>query len=58
VHVRLVDEHGQSEITYSTVRDYVRVRRPEIWAEAGRSFEEVFVPQTHEPAAHGEARKG
>lgn len=54
VHARLVDEHGQSEITYSTVRDYVRVRRPEIWAEAGRSLEEVFVPQTHEPGAHAE----
>ena len=54
VHARLVDEHGQSGITYSTVRDYVRVRRPEIWAAAGRTVEEVFVPQTHEPGAHGE----
>lgn len=54
VHARLVEEHGQIEITYSTVRDYVRVRRPEIWAEAGRALEEVFVPQTHEPGAHGE----
>ena len=36
------------------MRDYVRVRRPEIWAEAGRALEEVFVPQTHEPGAHGE----
>lgn len=33
---RLIEEHGLTEITYSTVRDYVRVRRPEIWAEAGR----------------------
>lgn len=54
VHARLLEEHGQGEITYSTVRDYVRVRRPEIWAEAGRALEEVFVPQTHEPGAHGE----
>jgi Mu transposase-like protein len=54
VHARLVEEHGQTEITYSTVRDYVRVRRPEIWAAAGRSLEEVFVPQTHEPGAHAE----
>ena len=45
---------AQTEITYSTVRDYVRVRRPEIWAAAGRSLEEVFVPQTHEPGAHAE----
>ena len=54
VHARLHDEHGRAEITYSTVRDYVRVRRPEIWAAAGRSLEEVFVPQTHEPGAHAE----
>jgi len=54
VHARLLAEHGQVEITYSTVRDYVRVRRPEIWAEAGRALEEVFIAQTHEPGAHGE----
>ncbi len=30
VHSRLLAEHGQREITYSTVRDYLRVRRPEI----------------------------
>ena len=54
VHARLVDEHGLGEITYSTVRDYVRVRRPQIWAEAGRSAEQVFVPQTHEPGAEAE----
>ena len=54
VHARLLEEHEQTEITYSTVRDYVRVRRPEIWAAAGRTWEEVFVPQTHEPGAHGE----
>jgi transposase len=54
VLARLVDEHGLAEITYSTVRDYVRVRRPEIWATAGRSLGEVFVPQTHEPGTEGE----
>jgi transposase len=54
VLARLVDEHGMGEITYSTVRDYVRVRRPEIWAQAGRSWGEVFVPQTHEPGAEAE----
>ena len=32
-------------MSYSTVRDYVARRRPEIWAEAGRSAGEVFVPQ-------------
>jgi len=54
VLARLVDEHQMSEITYSTVRDYVRVRRPQIWAEAGRSFGEVFVPQTHAPGSEAE----
>jgi len=47
VLARLVDEHGVNTITYSTVRDYVRVRRVEINAEAGRSVQEAFVPQTH-----------
>jgi transposase len=54
VHARLLDEHGHVEVTYSTVRDYVRVRRPEIWAEAGRSVEQAFVPQCHEPGAVAE----
>jgi transposase len=51
---RLVDEHGASELSYSTVRDYVRKRRSEIAAEAGKPIEEGFVPQTHPPAAEGE----
>lgn len=54
VLARLVDEHDVHTITYSTVRDYVRVRRVEINAEAGRSIQEAFVPQTHEPAAEAE----
>jgi hypothetical protein len=29
-------------------------RRPEILAEAGRSVEQAFVPQTHLPGAEGE----
>lgn len=53
VRARLIDEHGV-EVSYSTVRDYVAKRRAEIWAEAGRSLGEVFVPQFHEPAAEGE----
>ena len=53
VAARLVDEHGV-EVSYSTVRDYVRVRRPQIWAEAGRSIEQAYVPQTHEPGAEAE----
>lgn len=54
VLARLVDEHGVGDITYSTVRDYVRVRRVEINAEAGRCVEEAFVPQSHDPGAEAE----
>jgi transposase len=54
VLARLVDEHGVSEISYSTVRDYVATRRVEIAAEAGRALETGCVPQTHPPAAEAE----
>ena len=40
---------------YSTVRDYVRVRRAQIDVEAGRRVE-VFVPQEHAPGAEGGRR--
>jgi hypothetical protein len=42
VLARLVDEHG-FEVSYSSVRDYVARRRPEIAAEAGRATECGFV---------------
>jgi len=58
VLARLVDEHGMGELRYSSVRDYVARRRPEIWAEAGRGVETGFVPQTHEPAAEAEVDFG
>lgn len=51
---RLVDEHAANDLSYSTVRDYVARRRPEIAAEAGRSVQEAFVPQTHAPGAEAE----
>jgi transposase len=54
VLARLLDEYDVHTITYSTVRDYVRVRRVEINAEAGRCVQEAFVPQTHDPAAEAE----
>jgi transposase len=54
VLARLVDEHGVVELSYSTVRDYVAKRRPEIAAEAGKPLEAGCVPQTHPPAAEGE----
>jgi transposase len=54
VRDRLIDKNAVTEITYSTVRDYVRVRRPQIWAEAGRAMDEAYVPQFHEPGAQAE----
>jgi transposase len=54
VLARLVEEHDAVELSYSTVRDYVAKRRPQIAAEAGRPLEAGFVPQTHPPAAEGE----
>jgi transposase len=54
VLARLVDEHGAKDLSYSTVRDHVRKRRPEIAAEAGMPLEEGCVPQTHLPAAEAE----
>ncbi len=54
VLARLVDENQMSELTYSAVRDYVAKRRPEIWAAAGRTVDEAFVPQTHAPGAEAE----
>ena len=51
---RLVDEHGAVGLSYSTVRDYVRKRRPQILAEAGKPLEQGYVPQTHPPAAEAE----
>ncbi|GIU58043.1 hypothetical protein NicSoilC12_37920 [Arthrobacter sp. NicSoilC12] len=54
---RLIEEHGADELSYSTVRDYVRVRRAQIDVEAGRRVE-VFVPQEHAPGAEAEVDFG
>jgi transposase len=43
---RLADEHGATELSYSMVRDYVRIRRAQIDVDGGRRVE-VFVPQEH-----------
>ena len=58
IHGRLVDEHGVDGLTYSTVRDYVRRRRPEIAAANGKSTAQAFVPQTHLPGAEAEVDFG
>ncbi|TYQ09531.1 UNVERIFIED_ORG: transposase [Gordonia westfalica J30] len=57
VHARLVEEYDATELSYSTVRDYVRVRRAQIDVEAGRRIE-VFVPQEHAPGAEAEVDFG
>ena len=54
VLARLVDEHGAADLSYSTVRDYVGKRCPQILAEAGKLLELGYVPQTHPPGAEGE----
>lgn len=54
VLARLAGEHQFTDLTYSTVRDYVAKRRPEILAAAGKPLAEAFVPQTHEPGAEAE----
>ncbi len=54
---RLVREHGAGELSYSTVRDYVRLRRPVINAAGGRTVD-VFVPQEHLPGAEAEVDFG
>ena len=54
---RLVEEHRAEDLSYSTVRDYVRVRRAQVDVEAGRRVE-VFVPQEHSPGAEAEVDFG
>ncbi|TQJ35763.1 IS21 family transposase [Arthrobacter sp. SLBN-122] len=54
---RLIEEQGAEELSYSTVRDYVRVRRAQIDVEAGRRVE-VFIPQEHAPGAEAEVDFG
>jgi transposase len=57
VLARLAEESGATELSYSTVRDYVAKRRPVIDAEAGWG-REVFVPQQHAPGAEVEVDFG
>jgi transposase len=54
---RLIEDHCAEELSYSTVRDYVRVRRAQIDVEAGRRIE-AFVPQEHAPGAEAEVDFG
>lgn len=54
---RLVDEHAATGLSYSTVRDYVRVRRAQIDLEAGRRVE-AFIAQQHGPGEEAEVDFG
>lgn len=57
VHARLIEEHEATDVSYSTVRDYVRSRRAQIDLEAGRRVE-VFVPQQHAAGEEAEVDFG
>jgi hypothetical protein len=48
---RLVDEHGAVGLSYSTVRDHIRKRRPQILAEAGRRARRLDNPRAATAAA-------
>ena len=52
---RLVDEHDMVELSYSTVRDYVARRRPQVALERDDLLvERAFVPQSHQPGQDAE----
>lgn len=55
---RLVEEHGFTDLPYTTVRDYVGPRRREIREEAGKGSEQGFILQTHEPGREAEVDFG
>ena len=57
VHVRLLDEHDAG-VSYSTVRDYVHRRRPEIAVELGKVAAVAMVPQDHAPGVEAEVDFG
>lgn len=54
---RLVNEHAAAGLSYSTVRDYVRVRRAQIDLEGGRRVE-AFIAQHHGPGEEAEVDFG
>lgn len=58
IFARLVDELDATDLSYSTVRDYVRARRPQILVEAGVSLSAAMVPQEHAPGAEAEVDFG
>lgn len=57
IQYRLLDEH-HADVSYGSVRDYVRARRVQIEIEAGRRTAQAFVPQMHAPGAEAEVDFG
>lgn len=57
VHARLIEEYNADQLSYSTVRDYVRARRAQIEIDAGRRVE-AFISQEHAPGAEAEVDFG
>ncbi|MET8927304.1 IS21 family transposase [Streptomyces sp. NPDC004623] len=53
---RLRDEYGFAAVAYTTLNDYLRVRRPQIRDEADRArmLHEGMVPQFHRPGEEAE----
>ncbi|WP_040840029.1 hypothetical protein [Nocardia brevicatena] len=49
IYQRLIDEHGMTDVSYSVLGRYVRERKPQILAAAGRGPAKAFIPQTHRP---------
>lgn len=58
VLARLVAENAAGDLSYSTVRDYVAVRRRELAAGAVRGRQEAFIVQTHRPGEEAEVDFG
>lgn len=58
IYARLIDEHGMTDVSYQTLRDWVAERKPQIRIEAGRGPVEVFIPQTHRPGEEAEVDFG
>ncbi|WP_431843626.1 IS21 family transposase [Calidifontibacter indicus] len=54
---RLIEEEAATGLSYSTVRDYVRVRRAAIDLEGGRRVE-AFITQEHAPGREAEVDFG
>jgi transposase len=57
VLARLIEEHAAEGLSYSTVRDYVRVRRAQIDLEGGLRVQ-AFIAQEHAPGEEAEVDFG